>query len=37
VKDWVTLIYFKLKGISSKIDLDNFADEYDSRHRYKKD
>jgi len=27
VKDWVTLIYFKLKGISFKTDSDDFVDE----------
>jgi len=34
VKDWVTLIYFKLKGTSGKInlELDDFVDEIDSRH-----
>ena len=34
VKDWVTLIYFQLKGSlrAEKIDLDDFVDEFDSRH-----
>jgi len=32
VKDWATLIYFKLKGISFKTDSDDFVDEFDSRH-----
>jgi len=32
VKDWVTLTYFKLKCTSSKIGLDDFVDEFDSRH-----
>ena len=32
VKDWVTLIYFQLKGTSWKTDLDDFVDEFDSRH-----
>jgi len=32
VKDWVTLIYFKLKATSWKTDLDDFVDEFDSRH-----
>ena len=32
VKDWVTLIYFKLKGTSWNTDLDDFVDEFDSRH-----
>jgi len=32
VKDWVTLISFKLKGTSCKTDLDDFVDEFDSRH-----
>jgi len=37
MKDWVTLIYFKLKGISWKTDLDNFVDEFDIRHWYEQD
>jgi len=32
VKDWITLIYFKLKSTSWKTDLDDFVDEFDSRH-----
>jgi len=32
VKDWVTWIYFKLKGISFKTDSDDYVDEFDSRH-----
>ena len=32
MKDWVTFIYFKLKGTSCKTDLDDFVDEFDSRH-----
>jgi len=32
VKDWVTLIYFKLKGTRWKTDLDDFVDEFDSPH-----
>jgi len=32
VKDWVTLIYFKLKGTSWKTDSDHFVDEFGSRH-----
>ena len=32
MKDWVTLLYFQLKGTSWKIDLDDFVDEFDSRH-----
>ena len=32
MKDWVTLIYLQLKGTSWKIDLDDFVDEFDSRH-----
>jgi len=31
VKDWVTLVYFRLEGTSWKIDLDKFVDEFDSR------
>jgi len=32
VKEWVTLIYFKLKGTSWKTDLHDFVDEFDSPH-----
>jgi len=32
VKDWITLIHFKLKGVSWKTDLDDFVDEFDSPH-----
>jgi len=32
MKDWVALIYFLVKGTSWKIDLDDFIDEFDSRH-----
>ena len=32
MKDWVTLIHFQVKGTSWKIDLDDFVDEFDSRH-----
>ena len=32
MKDWVTLIYFQLEGTSWKINLDDFVDEFDSRH-----
>jgi len=33
VKDWVTLNDFQLKGYElKKIDLDDFVDEFDSRH-----
>ena len=32
MKDWVTLIYFQLEGTSWKIDLDDFVDEFESRH-----
>ena len=32
MKDWITLIYFKLKSTSWKTDLDDFVDEFDSRH-----
>jgi len=32
VKDWVTLIYFQLKGTSWKTDFDDFVDGFDSRH-----
>ena len=32
MKDWVTLIYFKLTGTSWKTYLDDFVDESNSRH-----
>jgi len=32
MKDWLTFIYYKLKGASWKTDLDDFVDEFDSRH-----
>jgi len=32
VKDWVTFIYFKLKGTRWKTDLDDFVAEFGSRH-----
>jgi len=32
VKDWVTLICFELKETTWKTDLDDFVDEFDSRH-----
>jgi len=31
MKDWVTLIYFELKGTSWKTDLEDFVHEFDSR------
>jgi len=31
-ENWVTLIYFKLKGTSWRTDWDGFVDEFDSRH-----
>jgi len=32
MKYWVTLIYFEANGTSWKLDLDDFVDEFDSRH-----
>jgi len=32
VKDWVTWIYLKFKGTTFKTDLDDFVNEFDSRH-----
>ena len=32
MKNWVTLIHFKVKDTSWKIDLDDIVDEFDSRH-----
>ena len=32
MKDWVTFVYFKLKGTSWKTDLDDFVAEFDNRH-----
>jgi len=34
VKEWAILIYFQLKGTSCKTDLDDFVDEFNSRHRH---